>query len=97
MEDLCPAYEGSEPPDPRRLCMVRAEPGKSERLGLILEWRSTNANLWAARVICVPNPNRTESWEDWFARELVRVIDPSEASPAAQSVARYNAAGGTTY
>ena len=36
----------------------------AERLGLIIEWRATNANLWAARVIYAPSPNRTESRED---------------------------------
>lgn len=77
--------------------MVRAQPGKSECPGLILEWRETNAGLWAARVSYVPHPRKTESREDWFARGLVRIVDPPEAGQVHRAAVRYREAGGTVH
>lgn len=74
--------------------MVRVYPDKAECPGLIYEWRQTNANLWVARVSYVPDPRKTESREDWFARGLVRVVDPPEVTAAQRAVARYHEAGG---
>jgi hypothetical protein len=52
---------------------------------LILEWRRTNTDDWAARVIYVPDPRSRRSIEDWFAQSYLRPLDawPSEATQAA--------------
>lgn len=88
------------PPDERlRHCWVRARVGKSERWcpGLIHEWRPANGGGWAARVVYVPDPRRAESVEAWFAQALLRPVESQSPSQANRAVARYKAAGGTTY
>ncbi|WP_165555455.1 hypothetical protein [Kribbella pittospori] len=43
--------------------------------GLILEWRRTQSGDWQARVVYVPNPQRHESVEAWFAAANLRPLE----------------------
>ncbi|WP_132197596.1 MULTISPECIES: hypothetical protein [Kribbella] len=60
--------------------------------GLILEWRRTNSDDWQARVVYVPDPRNIRAVEMWFAQQMLRPLEPSAPSRAAQDAARYSAA-----
>ncbi|MGH2777277.1 MAG: hypothetical protein ACRDJB_01360 [Actinomycetota bacterium] len=60
---------------------MRSEFERGPFPGLILEWKKTNAGLWSARVVYVPDARGSRSVEAWFAEQLLKPLDHTSGSP----------------